>query len=144
MERANHLLPHMGLTNHPRSEVRKADTTVGKNYLKEDEIDSLNRIVSMWLDFAEDQAKRRKQIFLNDWMQKLDDFLRFNERPVLQNHGRVSRTAANEHAYREYELFAADQRAQKEAEGERQLEHDLEEIMKQLSVQKTARRINDI
>ena len=93
MERANHLLPHMGLKNHPRSEVRKADTTAGKNYLKEDEINALNRIVSMWLDFAEDQAKRRKQIFLKDWTPKLDDFLRFNERPVLQNHGSVSRTA---------------------------------------------------
>ena len=132
MERANHLLPHMGLTNHPRSEVRKADTTVGKNYLKEDEIDALNRIVSMWLDFAEDQAKRRKQIFLKDWTQKLDDFLRFNERPVLQNHGSVSRTAANEHAHREYELFAASRRAIKEAEGEQQLEHALEDIMKRL------------
>ena len=132
MERANHLLPHMGLTNHPRSEVRKVDTTVGKNYLKEDEIDSLNRIVSMWLDFAEDQAKRRKQIFLKDWTQKLDDFLRFNERPVLQNHGSVSRTAANEHAHREYELFAANRRAIKEAEGEQQLEHALEDIMKRL------------
>ena len=123
MERANHLLPHMGLTNHPRREVRKADTTVGKNYLKEDEINALNRIVSMWLDFAEDQAKRRKQIFLKDWTQKLDDFLRFND---------VSRTAANEHAHREYELFAANRRALKEAEGERQLEHDLEDIAKKL------------
>ena len=132
MERANHLLPHMGLTNHPRSEVRKADTTVGKNYLKEDEIDALNRIVSMWLDFAEDQAKRRKQIFLKDWTQKLDDFLRFNERPILQNHGSVSRTAANEHAHREYELFAVSRRAIKEAEGEQQLEHALEDIMKRL------------
>lgn len=141
MERANHLLPHMGLTNHPRSEVRKADTTVGKNYLKDDEIDALNRIVSMWLDFAEDQAKRRKQIFLKDWTQKLDDFLRFNERPVLQNHGSVSRTAANEHAHREYELFAADRRAMKEAEGERQLEHDLEDIAKQLPVRKGGKRI---
>ena len=86
----------------------------------------------MWLDFAEDQAKRRKQIFLKDWTQKLDDFLRFNERPVLQNHGSVSRTAANEHAHREYELFAANRRALKEAEGERQLEHDLEDIAKKL------------
>ena len=87
----------------------------------------------MWLDFAEDQAKRRKQIFLKDWTQKLDDFLRFNERPVLQNHGSVSRTAANEHAHREYELFAASRRAIKEAEGERLLEYDLENIAKRLS-----------
>ena len=144
MERANHLLPHMGLTNHPRSEVRKADTTVGKNYLKEDEIDALNRIVSMWLDFAEDQAKRRKQIFLKDWAEKLDDFLRFNERPVLQNHGSVSRTAANEHAHREYELFAASRRTIKEAEEQRQLGHDLEEIAKQLPKRKNSKVHKDI
>ena len=136
MARANHLLPDMGITNHPGKEVRKADTTVGKNYLNEDEISSLNRIVSMWLDFAEDQATRRKQIFLKDWTQKLDDFLRFNDRKFLENHGSVSRTAANEHAYREYELFAADRRAIKEAEGERQLGHDLEEIAKRLPKRK--------
>lgn len=117
MERANHLLPHMGLTNHPRPDVRKCDTIVGKNYLNETEIKTLNRIVTMWLDFAEDQATRRKQIFLKDWVEKLDAFLRFNDRPVLQTHGKISRTAANEHAYQEYEQFSADQRMLKEAEG---------------------------
>lgn len=60
--RANHLLPDMGLTSHPKTEVRKADVTIGKNYLKEDEISELNRIVSMWLDFAEDQATRRASL----------------------------------------------------------------------------------
>ena len=132
MERANNLLPHMGLTNHPRPDVRKCDTIVGKNYLNETEIKTLNRIVTMWLDFAEDQATRRKQIFLKDWVEKLDAFLRFNDRPVLQTHGKISRTAANEHAYQEYEQFSADQRMLKEAEGERQLEHDLEDIAKRL------------
>lgn len=133
MGRADHLLPNMGLTNHPNHEIRKADVTVGKNYLKEEEISELNRIVTMWLDFAEDQAKRRKQIFLNDWTRKLDEFLRFNDREVLQDHGKVSRESANAHAHREYELFAADRRGLKEAEGERQLEHELEEIAKRLS-----------
>lgn len=132
MGRANHLLPNMGLTNHPNPEIRKADVTVGKNYLKEDEITELNRIVTMWLDFAEDQAKRRKQVFLNDWTRKLDEFLRFNDREILQDHGKISRESANAHAHREYELFAADCRGLKEAEGERQLEHDLEEIAKRL------------
>lgn len=135
-ERANHLLPDMGLTNHPKTEVRKADVTVGKNYLKKNEIEELNRIVTMWLDFAEDQAERRKQIFLNDWTKKLDDFLRFNDRKVLKAHGTVSRESANEHAYREYELFAAHRRALKEAEGERQLMHDFEDIAKQLPMRR--------
>lgn len=69
-------------------------------------------------------------------MQKLDDFLHFNDRKVLTSHGTVSRDAANEHAHREYELFAAERRSQKEADGARQLAHDLENIAKQLPVRK--------
>jgi hypothetical protein len=72
--------------------------STAKNYLKEDEIEGLNRIVTMWLDFAEDQAKRRKQVFMKDWEQKLDDFLRFNERRVLPNAGKVSKRAAEDYA----------------------------------------------
>jgi hypothetical protein len=63
--RADHAQPNMGLTSWSRDEIRSSDVTVAKNYLKEEEIDELNRIVSMWLDYAEDQAKRRKQIFRN-------------------------------------------------------------------------------
>lgn len=95
MERASHLLPDMGLTNHPKDDIRKCDTIIGKNYLTESEILELNRIVSMWLDFAEDQATRRKQIFLKDWTKKLDEFLQFNDRVTLEHHGRVSRESAN-------------------------------------------------
>jgi hypothetical protein len=85
--------------------VRKQDTTVAKNYLKETEIDELKRIVVMWLDFAEDQAKRRKQVFLKDWKQKLDEFLRFNEREVLTDSGSISKKAADEKAASEYQKF---------------------------------------
>lgn len=83
-ERANSTEPNMGLTSWKGTLVRKADVTVAKNYLHADEIEELNRIVVMFLDFAEDQAKRRKQVFLADWQTKLDDFLRFNERRVLR------------------------------------------------------------
>ena len=69
----------MGLTTWKGERVRKRDVTVAKNYLNEDEISELNRIVTMWLDFAEDQARRRKQVFLKDWETKLDEFLRFND-----------------------------------------------------------------
>ena len=65
--RANHLLPNMGLTSWKVGEVRKTDVTTAKNYLNEEEMDELNRIVVMWLDFSEDQAKRRKQVFMKDW-----------------------------------------------------------------------------
>ena len=75
--------PNMGLTNWKGDIVRKGDVIIAKNYLGEPEINELNRIVVMFLDFAEDQARRRKQIFLADWQTKLDEFLRFNDRAVL-------------------------------------------------------------
>jgi hypothetical protein len=97
---------------------RKGDVTVAKNYLREEEIDQLNRIVVMFLDFAEDQARRRKQIFLRDWRTRLDDFLRFNERAVLPGPGKVSREQADSLAERAYDEFAARRRAELEAAAE--------------------------
>ncbi|MDL2285650.1 virulence RhuM family protein [Desulfovibrio sp. OttesenSCG-928-F07] len=132
MERANHAKLNMGLSSWKGEVVRKADITVAKNYLSAGEIDSLNRIVVMWLDYAEDQAKRRKGIFLKDWSEKLDDFLRFNEREVLPNAGKVSRKAADAHADAEYEFFAARRRAVLEAAGEEESIKALEYVTKQL------------
>ncbi|MFY9149601.1 MAG: virulence RhuM family protein [Smithellaceae bacterium] len=130
--RADHLLPNMGLTTWKGGEVRKTDVTTAKNYLNESEINELNRIVTMWLDFAEDQAKRRKQIFMKDWEQKLDDFLRFNERRVLSNAGKVSKQAAEEHARGEYEKFEIQRREYKEALGEVDNIKQLEQAAKTL------------
>jgi hypothetical protein len=117
--RADHAKPNMGLTSWKGGAVRKPDVTVAKNYLTGDEIGELNRIVTMWLDFAEDQARRRKQIFLRDWETRLDDFLRFNERSVLADKGHVTKAEADGRAEAEYEEFAARRRALLEAEGER-------------------------
>lgn len=117
-ERADSQQPHMGLTNWAKGAVRKSDVTVAKNYLSEPEITELNRIVSMWLDFAEDQALRRKEVFLRDWAEKLDAFLRFNDRQVLEGAGSVSHRQAVAHAERQYEAFTTQRRAQLEAEGE--------------------------
>ena len=89
--RADHALPNMGLTTWKGEAVRKQDVTVAKNYLSEEEIRELNRIVTMWLDFAEDQARRRKQVFLKDWETKLKEFLVFNERAVLSSAGSISK-----------------------------------------------------
>jgi len=116
--RANHTQPNMGLTSTRKNQVQMADVTVAKNYLREDEIAELNLIVSMWLDFAEDQAKRRKEVFLKDWAEKLDAFLRFNDRQVLAGAGNVSHKQAVAHAQSEYEQFAAQRRAALEADGE--------------------------
>ena len=82
-ERADATQPNMGLMAWKSGVVRKGDVTVAKNYLREEEINELNRIVVMFLDFAEDQARRRKQIFLRNWQTRLDDFLQLNERAIL-------------------------------------------------------------
>ena len=116
-ERADSRQPNMGLTTWNSSHVQKADVTVTKNYLREPEIGELNRIVSMWLDFAEDQARRRRQVFLRDWTEKLDAFLTLNESSVLTGAGRISKKQADTHAETEYAQFAAQRRAALEADG---------------------------
>lgn len=116
--RADASQPLMGMTHTATGSVRKSDIKTAKNYLRQDEIGELNRIVTMWLDFAEDQARRKKQIFLHDWQEKLDRFLQFNDRDVLQGAGTISKKQADEKAAAEYERYAAAQRAIKEQQGE--------------------------
>ncbi len=125
-ERADSRQPCMGLTSTKTGEVRKTDVGNAKNYLHEPEITELNRIVTMWLDFAEDQAQHRKAIFLRDWTERLDAFLCFNDRPVLDGAGRVSHRHAVAHAEAQHVEFAARRRAALEAEGEAYAERLLE------------------
>lgn len=120
-ERADADQPNMGLTSSKGAEVRKGDVTTAKNYLSEAEIKELNRIIVMWLDFAEDQAERRQQVFLRDWQAKLDQFLQFNERDVLEGSGQISKKQADEKASAEYERFAEKRRQLKEAKGEQDI-----------------------
>ena len=134
--RVDATLPNMGLTNWRGDAVRKADITVAKNYLSETEIDELNRIVVMFLDFAEDQARRRKQIFLKDWQTKLDEFLRFNDRAVLPGAGQVSREAADRKAAGAYEEFSERRRIALESAGEAEVIRVLEHTAKTLSKRK--------
>jgi hypothetical protein len=131
-ERADSAVPNMGLTAWKGGAVRKADVTVAKNYLRAEEITELNRIVVMFLDFAEDQARRKKQIFLRDWQGRLEDFLRFNDRAVLEGGGHISRETADAHAEQEYERFAARRRAHLEAEAEADSIKQLEDAAKNL------------
>lgn len=109
--------PNMGLTtwkNGPKGPVRKADTEVAKNYLKESELRELNRIVGMYLDYAEDQAKRGKVMHMANWAAKLDAFLQFNERNILTHAGKISHELALEHAHAEFVKFD-DERRRREA-----------------------------
>lgn len=116
-ERADSSKPNMGLTTWKGDEPRKTDAIIAKNYLNESEIDELNRIVVMWLDFAEDQAKRRKKVFMKDWESRLDDFLRFNERRVLSYAGRVTKVAADRLAIQQFEDYSEMLRRLKEEKG---------------------------
>ena len=108
MERANHQKEFMGLTNWkkaPNGKILKSDVIVAKNYLSQDEIKSLNRIVTMYLDYAEDQAERNIPMTMKDWSSKLNAFLQFNERDILQNAGKVTAIIAKEFAISEFEKY---------------------------------------
>jgi hypothetical protein len=137
-ERADATRPNMGLTAWKGAVVRKGDVTIAKNYLREDEITELNRIVVMFLDFAEDQARRRKQVFLRDWQTKLDDFLRFNERNVLPDAGKVTREAADRAAREEYARFEERRRLAAEATGEAEIMKHLEQTARHVAQTKPA------
>ncbi len=139
-ERADSTRPNMGLTAWKSGGVRKGDVTVAKNYLSEGEINELNRIVVMFLDFAEDQARRRKQIFLRNWQARLDDFLRLNERAILPNAGKVSREQADAIAEQQYHRFAAQRRARLEDEAEADTFKQLEAELKKLPEPKKPKR----
>ena len=107
--RADASQPHMGLTSYKnvktRGKVTKIDVTVGKNYLAQNELEELNRLVSMYLDNAENFARRQIAMKMQDWSQRLNDFLTFNAYPVLEGYGNTRRETAEKRALSEYEKF---------------------------------------
>jgi hypothetical protein len=109
--RADAAKPNMGLTTWAGDAPRKADVAVAKNYLGGDELEALNRIVNVYLEFAELQAMNRKPMYMADWIGKLDDFLRLSEREILRHAGKVSHEAAVKKAELEYDRFAAERAA---------------------------------
>lgn len=126
-ERADASKPNMGLTSWKGAKVRRGDVTIAKNYLNENELAGLNRIVNMYLDYAEDQAKRHRQIFMRDWRKKLDAFLQFNERDILTNAGKVAKEIAGKLALDHYEVFNSNRLA---IEAEKEALADDEELKK--------------
>ena len=106
--RANSEKQNMGLTtwkNAPTGQIRKPDVSIAKNFLDEEELDDLNRIVSMYLDHAEDRAKRHMTMTMADWVIKLNAFLKFNEREILEHSGKVSHEVAKSFAESEFEKY---------------------------------------
>lgn len=137
-ERADASKPNMGLTSWKGVKVRKGDVTIAKNYLNHDEMEQLNRIVEMYLNYAEDQAKHRRQVFMRDWRKKLDAFLQFNERDILTNAGKVAREVADNLALEQFEIFNR-HRLGKEAEYEA-LDDDREFKRIEKQIEKKRRR----
>jgi hypothetical protein len=106
--RASARKKNMGLTtwkNAPRGKILKTDISIAKNYLNELELKHLNRIVSMYLDYAELQAERHILMRMKDWVRKLDAFLKFNDYEILDNPGKVSAEVAKQLAEKEYEKY---------------------------------------
>ena len=106
--RADSKKPNMGLTNwknSPKGKIRKADVTIAKNYLSEEELDAYNRIVEMYLNFAEMQAKNKKIMYQKDWIDKLNAFLMLNDKEILQDKGKVSALIAKKLAEDEFEKY---------------------------------------
>jgi len=123
--RADPAKPNMALTNWVGDHVRKADVTVSKNYLSAGEIDQLNRLTTMFLDFAEDRASRRQETRMVDWIAQADRFLAFNEREVLKGKGRMSHEQMEEIAHSRFDAFEASRRAAEAIEAEQDAEADL-------------------
>jgi len=97
--------PNMGLTAWTGIKPTQADSEIAKNYLTLEKLDTLNRIVAIYLDFAELQALSRKPMYMKDWINKLDEFLKVSERDILRHAGKVSHESAIEKAHAEYEKF---------------------------------------
>jgi hypothetical protein len=124
-ERVNAAAPNMGLLtwkNAPEGKILKSDVSIAKNYLVEKEIKELERVVTMYLDYAENQANRQIAMKMSDWIQKLDGFLQFNEYRILSDSGRVSHEVAKILAETEYEKFRVIQDENFESDFDKELD----------------------
>jgi hypothetical protein len=135
MRRADSTKDHMGLTNWenaPSGKILKSDVVVAKNYLAREELEALGRIVNAYLDLAEERARRKIPMTMEDWSKRLDGFLQFTERDILADSGKVSAEAAKTHAESEFEKYRIVQ--------DRLFESDFDKMIKQID---TDRKKND-
>jgi hypothetical protein len=131
MKRADSQKDHMGLTswaNSPDGKILKSDVSVAKNYLAQDELESLARIVNAYLDLAEDRARRKIPMTMEDWARRLDLFLEFSEREILQDKGKITTEIAKVHAESEFEKYRIVQ--------DRLFESDFDRIINQIEDEK--------
>jgi hypothetical protein len=130
--RGNPNKPNMGLTSWRGSIVRKQDVGIAKNYLKEDEIKDLNEIVTMYLDYAERQARQRKTVNMAQWSDKLDAFLKFNEQELLTHAGKVKAEVAKKIAEDRYEAFDKKRKIAETRTADEEDFRELEQLEKRL------------
>ena len=126
---------NMGLTtwkNAPKGSIRKTDISIAKNYLNEKELDGLNRIVTMYLDYAESQALKGALMYMKDWVLKLDTFLQFNEEDVLKHQGKVSHEVAQALAENEFDKYRIVQ--------DKLMESDFDKSIKKLQLPKPKKK----
>lgn len=128
VNRADATKPNMNLTSWSGSRVRKQDVIIAKNYLQQNEIKELDRLVSMFLDYAENQAQRRRQLSMSDWKEKVDGFLNFNDYEILKGKGAISRKQADEIAKRRYLEFDEARKKQEALEADAEDLKELEAI----------------
>jgi len=128
LDRADPSSPHMGLTTWKGGQVRKTDAAISKNYLTEAEVADLNRITTMFLDFAEDRARRRRPTLMAEWVAQTDRFLDFNERSVLSGPGRISASAVEQVIADRYAEFDEARRALEAEQAATDELQDLQEL----------------
>lgn len=146
LARADANKPNMALTSWKGDRVRKGDVTISKNYLTADEVDTLNRLVTGFLEFAELRAKNRQVTTMNDWVAQTDRFVAFNERAVLQDAGSVSHTRMEQVVHERYDRFDRQRRKAEAEAAERDALAELERIEDEARrlprpVNKTRRRL---
>jgi len=130
VERADPGQPNMALTSWSAHRVRKTDVIIAKNYLTRSELDGLNRIASMFLDFAEDRTARRLRMHMEDWRQYVDRFVEFNERPLLKKAGSISNEQMQKIAHERYAQFDATRKRTEALAADADDIRELEEVEK--------------
>ncbi|RJT44318.1 RhuM family protein [Rahnella woolbedingensis] len=136
VQRADPNKPNMNLFSFKGQRVRKADVVVAKNYLNNDELDSLNRQVSMFFEFAEFRAERKQHLVLSDWQEYIDKFMAFNDQPILKRAGSISREQMTLKAHQCYEVFDQQRKKQDALEADRAELEQLDQLEKRLQKKK--------
>ena len=133
--RADATQPNMNLTSFSGSRVRKADVVIAKNYLHQNELEQLNRLVTMFFDFAEFRAKNKEHLRLDDWRAFVDKFLDFNEQPLLSGAGQLSRGDMELIAHQRYDEFDGNRKRQEALEADHQEMEELKQLEARLKKQ---------